>query len=91
LNIYSPKRIPVIHLRTDCIDRKEVLMVSGNGLGKHCHKIFGLRKTFHRHAEAKGLGLFITKTQIEAMGGSINVESEENKGSTFKIIFNQQT
>lgn len=95
LKYRSPERIPTIHLQTDCIDGNEILTISDNGLGidmqKHGHKLFGLRKTFHRHAEAKGLGLFITKTQIEAMGGSISVESEENKGSTFKIIFNQQT
>jgi len=33
----------------------------------------------------KGIGLFITKNQIESMGGSIEVESEPGKGTTFKI------
>jgi chemotaxis protein histidine kinase CheA len=28
----------------------------------------------------------MTKTQIEAVGGSVTVESEVDKGSTFKII-----
>jgi chemotaxis protein histidine kinase CheA len=28
----------------------------------------------------------MTKTQIETIGGSITVESEVNKGATFKII-----
>jgi len=48
-----------------------------------------MRKTFHRHAEARGLGLFITKTQIEAMGGEISAESAIDKGSSFKVIFNK--
>jgi len=42
-------------------------------------------KTFHSNKDARGIGLFITKNQIEAMGGKIDVESELNKGTTFKI------
>ncbi|MGK0211502.1 MAG: chemotaxis protein histidine kinase CheA, partial [Polaribacter sp.] len=36
--------------------------------------------------DSKGVGLFMTKTQIEAIGGSITVESEVDKGTTFKIV-----
>nr|WP_317197646.1 ATP-binding protein [Tamlana laminarinivorans] len=46
-----------------------------------------LNKVFHRHPEAKGVGLFITKVQIESMGGTISVTSKVNKGTTFKIKF----
>jgi len=42
-------------------------------------------KTFHENADAKGIGLFITRFQVETMGGTIDVESEENKGSTFCV------
>jgi sensor histidine kinase regulating citrate/malate metabolism len=65
-------------------------MVRDNGLGidlkKHGHRLFGLNNTFHRHPDSKGVGLYMTKTQIEAIGGSITVVSEEDKGTTFKII-----
>jgi signal transduction histidine kinase len=44
-------------------------------------------KTFHNHPEAKGIGLFITKNQVEAMNGRIEVESEVDKGTTFKVYF----
>jgi PAS domain S-box-containing protein len=68
-----------------------VLSVTDNGLGidlkKHGHKLFGLNKTFHRNTDSKGLGLFITKTQIEALGGKISAESEVGEGSTFIIVF----
>ena len=68
-----------------------IISFEDNGLGlnlkKHKEKLFGMYKTFHKNLNSKGLGLFITKNQIEAMDGKIEVESEENKGSTFKIFF----
>ncbi|MBQ0733329.1 PAS domain S-box protein [Aquimarina celericrescens] len=66
-----------------------VLVVEDNGLGidlnKHHSKLFGMYKTFHRNKDARGIGLFITKNQVEALGGKIEVESQVNKGTTFKI------
>ena len=41
-----------------------------------------------KHPEAKGIGLFLTKAQVEAMGGEISVASKVNEGTTFKIAFN---
>jgi signal transduction histidine kinase len=67
------------------------LLVKDNGLGidmdRFGDKLFGLHKTFHDHHEAKGVGLFLTKTQIETMGGRITAESEVDKGTTFIITF----
>jgi light-regulated signal transduction histidine kinase (bacteriophytochrome) len=67
------------------------LYFQDNGLGidliKYGDKLFGMYKTFHRHHDARGVGLFITKYQVESMGGKIMVESEVNIGTTFKIIF----
>jgi PAS domain S-box-containing protein len=94
LKYRSPERPPVIIIKTDIINGETVLTVSDNGLGidlkRHGKKLFGMRKTFHRHAEAKGLGLFLTKTQIEAMGGEITAESTVDVGSTFKVTFNKK-
>ena len=47
-------------------------------------------ETFHKHPDAKGFGLFMTKTQIESMGGKIWVESKPDIGSTFFVEFNNQ-
>ena len=68
---------------------KDVVEFKDNGigidLGRNGNKIFGMYKTFSNNSDARGIGLFITKNQIDAMGGNITVESEINVGSTFKI------
>jgi len=46
-------------------------------------------KTFHKNQDSRGIGLFITKNQIEAMGGTVAVQSQVGKGTTFKIYFNE--
>lgn len=68
-----------------------MLSIEDNGIGidlkKNKGKIFGMYQTFHGNEDSRGFGLYITKNQIEAMDGKIEVESEVNKGSTFKIYF----
>jgi signal transduction histidine kinase len=38
-----------------------------------------------RETQGPGVGLFIVKRSIEAMGGSISVDSEPNHGATFTL------
>ncbi len=84
-------RKPVIFIQTYKEHGENFLEVSDNGMGidldEHGDKMFGMYKTFHRHPEANGIGLFITKNQVETMGGSISVTSTVNIGTTFKIKF----
>ena len=65
------------------------MIYTDNGMGidlkKNKENLFGLYKRFHLHVEGKGLGLFMTKSQIETLGGTIEVSSEINRGTTFKI------
>ena len=72
-------------------DGKKTLSISDNGLGidleKHGSSLFGMYKTFHKHDDARGLGLHLTKNQIESMNGTVAVESEVGVGSTFKVVF----
>jgi signal transduction histidine kinase len=67
------------------------LTVSDNGLGidlaNQRDNVFKLYKRFHMHVAGKGLGLYLVKTQIEVLEGTISVESELNKGTTFSIFF----
>ncbi|MFD0766277.1 PAS domain S-box protein [Mucilaginibacter lutimaris] len=68
---------------------KQGFTVTDNGIGidlkKHGNDLFGMYKTFNGNRDARGMGLFITKNQIEAMGGKIEVDSEPGRGTTFKV------
>ncbi len=68
-----------------------VLTIKDNGKGidlkQHGSKVFGLYKTFHGNPDARGMGLYIVKSQIEDMGGRIELESEVNVGTTFNVYF----
>ena len=71
---------------------KKTLSISDNGLGidleKYGSYLFGMYKTFHKHEESRGLGLHLTRNQIESMNGTVSVTSEVGVGTTFKITFN---
>ncbi|WP_339704407.1 PAS domain S-box protein [uncultured Kriegella sp.] len=87
----DPERNPEIIVTSEIENGVVKLSFKDNGLGidlkKHGHKLFGLNKVFHRHPDAKGVGLFMTKAQVEAMGGKISAESQVGKGSIFSIEF----
>jgi PAS domain S-box-containing protein len=94
LKYHYPGRKPHIFLQTKKVGDKIVLSVRDNGLGidlvKHKDNFFKIGKVFHRHPNAKGFGLYMTKTQVEAMGGRIWVESVPDEGSVFYIEFDNR-
>ena len=68
-----------------------VLEISDNGIGidlkKNADKLFRMYETFHNKKDSRGFGLYITKNQIEAMSGKIEVKSKPGEGSIFTILF----
>jgi len=90
----SPERKALLEIGYEINEFYTIITFKDNGLGldlaKNGHKIFGMYKTFHGNEDAKGIGLFITKNQLEAMGGKIEVESELGRGSVFKIYLNEK-
>ncbi len=93
LRYSKPNQKPIIHVRT-YYDKKDIILeIKDNGLGinmeRHGHQVFKLQKTFHKHPESRGIGLFMIKNQVEAMGGEIMIKSQENVGTTLIINFNK--
>ncbi|SCY80129.1 sensor histidine kinase [Flavobacterium caeni] len=86
----SPDRAPQIDISAKKIKGKTEILVKDNGLGidmvRNRNKIFGMYKTFHAHPDAVGLGLFMSKNHVDALGGSIEVDSTPGKGTTFKVV-----
>ncbi len=87
----SPQRMLHVMVATKRVNNAVVLEVSDNGLGMNLEQfsrnMFGLYKRFHTHMEGKGLGLYLVKLQIESLGGTVDVESKLNVGSTFRVTF----
>lgn len=79
----------IIEAETDEQNEMLRLRFEDNGLGidlqRYKEKMFGMYKTFHGHPDSHGLGLFMSKHQAEAMGATIEVESEPGRGTTFTV------
>ncbi|WP_299458242.1 sensor histidine kinase [uncultured Microscilla sp.] len=82
---------PVIRIEHYKRKKKVFIIVADNGLGIEMHyakqKIFNLYQRFHPKRPGKGFGLYLVKTQLEAMKADISVASEPDKGTTFTISF----
>lgn len=89
LKYKHPERTPFIQINDEINDNFVCLVIKDNGLGidlkKNASKIFGFHKRFHSHVEGKGLGLYLVKLQTEALGGWVEVESQLDQGSVFKV------
>ncbi|MFC5284521.1 PAS domain-containing protein [Pedobacter alpinus] len=85
----SEERKSYLNIDVKITESKVTVLFEDNGLGidlkRNGDKVFGMYKTFHQHQDSRGVGLFITKNQIESMGGKIKVSSEENVGTTFSV------
>lgn len=89
LKYRHPDRPPVVTCRTVRDNNHIYMLFEDNGIGidldRYGDKVFGMYKTFHQNPDAKGIGLFITRNQIESLGGTIKVDSTVNVGTKFTI------
>ncbi len=93
LKYRSPERRLLVRISCRQEESYQVLSVEDNGLGMDMRqekKIFALFKRLHSHVEGTGVGLYMVKKMIENAGGRIEVESQVNIGSTFRVYFRQQ-
>ena len=87
----SENRHLKITINASEVDDIVYLTFQDNGIGidleRNRDKVFGLYQRFHNYPDSKGLGLYLVKSQVETMGGTINIESEVNKGTSFTLTF----
>ncbi|MDZ4744767.1 MAG: PAS domain-containing sensor histidine kinase [bacterium] len=80
-----------LHIESSRTENTVQLVFSDNGLGinltAHENDIFGLHKRFHPDIEGRGMGLYMVKKQVEALGGTIAASSIVNKGTAFTLTF----
>jgi signal transduction histidine kinase len=81
---------PEIYITSMAEEEEVTVHFRDNGCGidmrRHSHTIFRPFKRFHTHVAGKGLGLYLVKAQARAMHGDIQVESEESRGTTFRVV-----
>lgn len=77
-----------IHFRYDINDNRALIEVTDNGEGIPEDKmdaIFGMFYRLSTQSIGSGLGLYICKEMVDRLKGSIELESEVGKGSTFRV------
>ena len=85
----SNEKPPQVKLVSSIDNNFLILTISDNGQGidtkKHGDQIFGLYKRFHLSTEGKGIGLYLVKSLIEALGGRVNLRSKINQGTEITL------
>jgi signal transduction histidine kinase len=86
----SGSRDLIISVSTKEDNEYTLLSIADNGIGireKDIEKVFLPFKRINYDIEGTGIGMWIMKRIIENSGGKIEVESELDKRTTFKIYF----
>ena len=91
LKYKSETRELKINITAKQLENKVLLIFNDNGIGidleRNRDKVFGLYQRFHDYPDSKGLGLYLVKSQVETMGGTISIDSQVNIGTTFTLTF----
>ena len=84
-----------VNLSQNNVDGKDFVAIkiidTGIGISKKNHSVIfeefrQVSEGFDRNFEGSGLGLSITKKLVEKLDGTLSVESELGKGSTFTVL-----
>jgi PAS domain S-box-containing protein len=89
LKYRSSERPLLIDIKSYTKDNFYIIEVSDNGLGikeENKEKIFQMFKRLHDHVEGSGIGLYIVRRIVDNSGGRVEVISEVNKGTTFRVF-----
>ncbi|RSK43487.1 PAS domain-containing protein [Hymenobacter perfusus] len=88
LKYHAPEREPIVQVRAHCSDSQVFLEVTDNGLGldeQQQRKLFMLFRRLHNHVEGSGVGLYMVKRIVENAGGTVTVQSQAGRGSSFLV------
>lgn len=87
----SKSRLLCIDITAETIENTVELKIKDNGIGidlnRNGDKLFGLYNTFTDNEDSRGVGLFITRAQIESLGGTVSVKSKLDQGTEFSLKF----
>jgi len=88
---FSDEKKPdsILKIIVKITDKQAILVFSDNGIGIHPEHLDRIFEMFYRATESRvgsGLGLYIVKEAIDKLAGSIEVKSEIDQGTTFKIV-----
>jgi PAS domain S-box-containing protein len=87
----SPVRRLSINIATHIVDNRIVLTFEDNGIGldveRHKNRLFGFYQKFHDNSVSKGMGLYLVKSQMEELGGTVVIESKLNEGTKLILTF----
>jgi PAS domain S-box-containing protein len=88
---YRSDAAPVIKIDFQIQNNTLLAIVTDNGIGidtsRYAGELFKPYRRFTATKSGKGLGLFLVKSHVEVLHGTISLESSPGKGSTFKITF----
>ncbi|WP_425636551.1 PAS domain-containing sensor histidine kinase [Algoriphagus yeomjeoni] len=83
---------PIITISSKLMEDKIQIDFSDNGLGfdmeKVGNKLFGFQQTFTNQEDSHGIGLYLVYNHVKSLGGTIEVESALDMGTTFRIKLN---
>ena len=85
----APERPLQLNIHSTRIANQVKISVQDNGRGldleRYGSKLFGFYQRFHKEIEGRGLGLYLIKSHIESLGGSIDVDSRPDQGACFTL------
>jgi signal transduction histidine kinase len=85
-----------MHLKIDFSEspRYYQLTVTDNGIGIDMEaasgKLFQMYQRFNTTHPGQGFGLYLVKSQMEAINGQVEIDSVLGQGTTFKLYFNKK-
>lgn len=86
---YRNGRDPVIKVNVDVTDSRAQLRIEDNGKGIAREHLRHVCRMFYRATDdgaGSGLGLYIVKEAVDKLNGTINIDSEEGKGTTVELV-----